>query len=92
MSSTPNTLPTIRKRRPYPAAQIAEALGISERTVRRRVAESREDYERRAARRRAFVAEQRAQGVPLATIAEQLGATVDAVKSLHKQARARAQG
>ena len=90
--SDPTTLATIRKRRPYPAAQIAEALGISERTVRRRVAESREDYERRAARRRAFVAEQRAKGVPLATIAEQLGATVDAVKSLNKQARARAQG
>lgn len=87
MSSTPNTLPTIRKRRPYPAAQIAKALGVSERTVRRRVAESREDYEQRAAQRRAFVAEQRARGVPLADIAAQLGATVNAVKSLHKQAR-----
>lgn len=92
MSNTKNNLPPIRKRRGYTAAEIAKGLGVSERTVRRRVAESREDYERRAARRRAFVAEQRAQGVPLATIAEQLGATVDAVKSLNKQARARAQG
>lgn len=89
-NNQPNHLPTIRKRRAYPAATIAKALGVSERTVRRRVAESREDYEQRAAMRRAFVAEQRANGVPLADIAKQLGATVDAVKSLHKQARARA--
>ena len=85
-----NHLATIRRRRAYSAAQLAEALGVSERTVRRRVAESREAYEQRAAMRRAFVAEQRANGVPLADIAKQLGATVDAVKSLHKQARARA--
>lgn len=84
---TANNLPTIRRRRDYTAAEIGEGLGVSERTVRRRVAESREDYEERAAQRRAFVAAQRAQGVPLADIADQLGATVDAVKSLHKQAR-----
>lgn len=82
-----NTLPTIRRKRTMTAKEIAEGLGISERTVRRRVAESREDYEQRAAQRRAFVAEQRARGVPLADIAAQLGATVNAVKSLHKQAR-----
>ena len=87
MSDLPNLLATVRKRRAYPAAMIAEALGVSERTVRRRVAESREDYERRAKARRLFVAEQRARGVPLADIAAQLGATVNAVKSLHKQAR-----
>lgn len=85
-----NALPTIRRRREYTAPEIAKALGVSVRTVRRRVAESRADYEQRAAQRRAFVAEQRAQGVPLADIAEQLGTTVNAVKSLHKQARARA--
>lgn len=82
-----NTLPTIRRRREYTARVIAEGLGVSMRTVRRRVAESRADYEERAAKRRAFVAEQRAKGVPLANIAEQLGTTVDAVKSLNKQAR-----
>ncbi|ECF6989402.1 replication protein RepB, partial [Salmonella enterica subsp. enterica] len=57
-----------------------------------RVAESRADYEQRAAERRAFVAEQRAQGVPLADIAQRMGTTVDAVKSLHKQARKEAAG
>ncbi|ECM6476097.1 hypothetical protein YF70_24490, partial [Salmonella enterica subsp. enterica serovar Dublin] len=39
-----------------------------------------------------FVAEQRAQGVPLADIAQRMGTTVDAVKSLHKQARKEAAG
>ncbi len=87
-----NALPTIRRRREYTAPEIAKALGVSVRTVRRRVAESRADYEQRAAERRAFVAEQRAQGVPLADIAQRMGPTVDAVKSLHKQARKEAAG
>jgi len=87
-----NALPTIRRRREYTAPEIAKALGVSVRTVRRRVAESRADYAQRAAERRAFVAEQRAQGVPLADIAQRMGTTVDAVKSLHKQARKEATG
>ena len=87
-----NALPTIRRRREYTAPEIAKALGVSVRTVRRRVAESRTDYEQRAAERRAFVAEQRAKGVPLVDIAQRMGTTVDAVKSLHKQARKEATG
>ncbi len=82
-----NNLPTIRKRRQYTAAEIAKGLGVSARTVRRRVAESREDYELRAQQRREFVSSQRAQSVPYTTIAERLGVTVNAAKLLNSRAK-----
>lgn len=82
-----STLGTIRRQRSMTAKEIAEGLGISERTVRRRVAESREDYEERARKRREFVNQQRAEQVPYATIAEQLGVSVNAAKLLGTRAR-----
>lgn len=82
-----NSLPTIRRKRTMTAKEIAEGLGISERTVRRRVAESRADYEERARQRREFVSQQRAERVPYATIAEQLGVSVNAAKLLGTRAR-----
>lgn len=87
MSEVPNNLPTIRRRRQYTARELAKALGVSERTIRRRVAESREDYEQRAQQRRDLVSKLRAESVPYADIANQLGVSVNAAKLIGSRAK-----
>jgi DNA-binding NarL/FixJ family response regulator len=74
-------------KRKHTARVLGEKMGLSARQVRRYIAEPRENFERRAATRRAQVAAMRKQGLPLADIAKELNTTVNAVKSLHKQAR-----
>lgn len=69
------------------ARQVAERFGVSVRTVKRLVAEPREDYLARASARRAQVIELRNQGLKYAQIAEQLGCTTGIVSGLIRQAR-----
>lgn len=77
----------VKKKRNKTAKQLAEETGLSVRSIYRLVAEPRDDYEERARFKRELVAKLRADNVPLAEIAQRMNITVNAVKSLHKQAR-----
>lgn len=73
-------------KRPRPggvtAREVAERTGKSERTVRRYFAESREDFEGRAAARRERAAELRAGGATYKQIADDLGCSTGTVGRL----------
>ncbi|MGH1979314.1 helix-turn-helix domain-containing protein [Rothia sp. L_38] len=60
-------------RRQKTARELAEQLGISYSTVRRLMAEPRDQYLARANAKREQVAELRAQGLSIRAIADQLG-------------------
>ncbi|WP_067828384.1 helix-turn-helix domain-containing protein [Actinomadura kijaniata] len=70
------------ERRTKSAKELAEQFGISERHVRRLIAEPRSEYLERAAARRAKAAELRKQGLKLKDIAEEMGCTVGTVGRL----------
>lgn len=78
------------KGRPLTAREAAERLGTSERTVRRWRAESREDFETRAAVRRERAAELRAGGATYREIADELDCSTGTVGRLLHEHRKRA--
>lgn len=74
-------------RRKLTAREAAERFGVSSRTIRRIVAEPREEFEARAAERRQRVLELRAQGLKLREIADEVGMTVGGVGTILHHAR-----
>lgn len=74
-------------RRQRTARELAEAMGASTRTIRRIVAEPREEFLARADQRRARSVELRAQGLLYREIADEMGLTIGAVGRLLHDAR-----
>lgn len=92
MAVTPGTAWTVRRRRKATAREMAARLGVSDRTIRRLVAESRDDYISRAEQRRLAAVELREAGESWAMVAEKLGTSVDGAKALGQRAKKRAGG
>ena len=74
-------------RRNTTAKEAAARLGKSERTIRRYMAEPREDFLQRAKDRRERVAELRAAGMKYVDIADTLGLPIGTVRRLIYEAR-----
>lgn len=75
-------------RRSVPAKELAHKFGVSERTVRRLIAEPREELLARAAAHRAEALRLReVEGLPYAQIAEQMGIPLGTAKRLVHTAR-----
>lgn len=79
----------VRRRRTKTARELADELGVSERFIRSRIAESREDFEARAAARRERAAELRSGGATYREIAAALGCSTGTVGRLLHEHRAR---
>ena len=79
----------VRQRRTRTARELAEEHGVSPRYIRRVVAESREDYEGRAAARRERAAELRASGSTYREIADALDCSTGTVGRLLHEHRER---
>jgi transposase len=78
------TEPT-RAKRKKTARELAERFGVHPSTIRRTVAQSREDYLSEAAERHARIHALRAQGLSMRAIAEREGITPGAVHyAIHK--------
>lgn len=73
--------------RPKTARELAEALGVSERTITRRWAEPRAMYVQRAAERRQRVAALRKEGMTFPEIASEMEISVQAAKNLAQRAK-----
>lgn len=80
----------VRQRRTRTARELAEELGVSERFIRSRRAESREDFEARAAARRDEAARLRAGGATYREIADALDCSTGTVGRLLHEHRERA--
>lgn len=78
----------IRRRRTHTARELSARFGIHARTVRRHVAEPRDDYETRAKRRRAIAAAMYAGGANWADIARAVGGSEWAARALVKRSKA----
>lgn len=74
-------------RRSISAREGAAKLGVSDRTVRRLVAEPRDNFETRARERRQRAAELRNSGWSYKQIADEMGCSIGAVGSLLHIAR-----
>ena len=79
----------VRRRRTRTARELAEERGVSERFIRSRVAERREDFEGRAAARRERAAALRAGGATYREIADELDCTTGTVGRLLHEHRER---
>lgn len=79
----------VRQRRTRTARELAEEHGVSPRFIRRTVAESREDFEGRAAARRERAAALRAGGATYKAIADDLGCSTGTVGRLLHEHRER---
>lgn len=66
-------------RRKGTARELAERLGVSERTIRNYIAEPRADYDARTAARHARIHALRAEGLTMRAIAEREGVSVGTV-------------
>lgn len=78
------TEPT-RAKRKQTARELAERFGVHPSTIRRTVAQSREDYLSEAAKRRSRIRALRAEGLSMRAIAEREGITPGAVHyAVHK--------
>lgn len=73
-------------RRKKTAKALAEQFGVSERTIRRHLAEPRGEYEARANERRQLIADKRAQGMTMRAIAAELGVSLGLVATYAKEA------
>lgn len=80
----------VRQRRTRTARELAEEHGVSPRYIRRVVAESREDYEGRAAARRERAAALRSKGKTYREIADELDCSTGTVGRLLHEHRERA--
>lgn len=73
-------------RRKGTARELAERMGVSERTIRRYVAEPREEYQARVYERHQRIREMREEGMTMRAIATELGLTPGAVHyAIHKK-------
>jgi len=79
----------VRQRRTRTARELAEEHGVSPRYIRRVVAESREDYEGRAAVRRERAAALRSEGKTYREIADELNCSTGTVGRLLHEHRER---
>lgn len=79
------------QRRTKTARELAEQFGISQRHVRRMIAEPRAEFLGRAAARRETAVRLRAQGLTYAQIAEETGIPVGTARRLVHEARKAAQ-
>lgn len=77
----------VRQRRKKTAKEIAERFGVSERTVRNHMAEERDDYEGRAAARRATAGRMFGEGASWAEIAEAVGGSEWSARALVRRHR-----
>lgn len=66
-------------RRKGTARELAARLGVSERTIRRYVAEPRKDFDARTAARHARIRELRTEGKSMRAIAAEVGVSVSTV-------------
>jgi len=66
-------------RRKGTARELATRLGVSERTIRRYVAEPREDFDARTSARHAYIRKLRAEGKSMREIAAEVGVSVGTV-------------
>lgn len=78
----------IRQSRKKTAREIAARFGVSERTVRAHVAEDRDTYESRAAKRRKVAGTMADKGATWAAIAEAVGGSEWAARGLVRRYRA----
>jgi transposase len=69
-------------RRTRTARELAEQYGASRRTIQRMIAEPREEFEARAAAKRARAQQLRLEGASYRQIAEELGISIGSVSSL----------
>jgi DNA-directed RNA polymerase specialized sigma24 family protein len=69
-------------RRARTARELAEEFGASVRTIQRHLAEPRDDYETRAAAKRARAQQLRADGASYRQIADELEVSIGSVSSL----------
>lgn len=73
-------------RRPVPARVLAEKIGVSERTIKRYIAEPRAEYDARTAARHERIRELRAEGKSYRVIAAELDVSVGTVQYALKKA------
>lgn len=66
-------------RRPVSARILAERVGVSERTIKRYIAEPRAEYDARTAARHEHIRELRAEGKSMRAIAAEVGVSVGTV-------------
>lgn len=66
-------------RRPVSARILAERVGVSERTIKRYIAEPRAEYDARTAARHTRIRELRAEGKSMRAIAAEVGVSVGTV-------------
>ncbi|PRY06102.1 sigma factor-like helix-turn-helix DNA-binding protein [Kineococcus rhizosphaerae] len=78
-------------RRKVTAKEAAAKFGVSERTIRRIIAEPRDEFLARAAERRAKVLALRAEGLTYREIGEEIGTTTGAVGRLLRDAKLHAE-
>ncbi|WP_280431552.1 replication protein RepB [Nocardia brasiliensis] len=77
-----------RKRRTKTAREMAEQLGVSERSIRNIVAEPRSDYEARTRAKEQRAQELRAAGLKYRQIADEMGISIGSVSVLLHPRRA----
>lgn len=75
----------IRRKRNKTAKEVAEKFDMSERTVRRYISEHRNDYERRADKRRQTAYNLRLQGKKWKEVGEVLGCSSEAARALYRR-------
>ena len=75
-------------KRPRTAREAAEALNVSERTIRKYMAQPRAEYLAEAEQRRKKALALKEQGLTRRQVAEKLGISFESAKSLLKRARA----
>ena len=75
-----------RRRRKLTAREAAARFGVSERTIRRTMAEPRASFEARGQARRVQAAALRAEGLKWAVVGERMGVSADAARRLAARA------
>lgn len=69
----------------FKAAELAKLTNVSRKTIVKYYGQPREEYEQEAASRRKKAYELRQKGLAWKDIADKMGATIDAAKSLAKR-------
>lgn len=75
----------IQKKRTLKAREVALLEGISERTVKRYIAQSREDYEQEAQEKRSLAFHLRSSGLKWREVAEKMNTTENAAIAYYRR-------